>query len=190
MKKIYSKNTNNLKQCTPEVVEFGMIVHTVDGNEELLSYMIMPRYGQNLETYFEKQKCKISQSSILHIAISTLYMLESVHAAGYAYNDLKLDNIMVGFQSKLSKELTENDVFADTSLHLVDFGFSTRFTSKDTGLHKEQEDVDTFRGNFIFGSLNQLNYSSTSRRDDLISLLYMTIYMLNNGQLTGIDLEK
>lgn len=42
----------------------------------------------------------------------------------------------------------------------------------------------------IFGSLNQLNFLVTSRRDDLISLLYMLVYILNQGQLTGIDLES
>ena len=116
-------------------------------------------------------------------------MLEGVHNAGYAYNDLKLDNIMVGFNSKLPKEYTEENIFAGASLHLVDFGFSTSFVEKKTGLHIQQEEVETFRGNMIFGSLNQLNFLKTSRRDDLISLLYMTIYMLNEGKLTGIDLD-
>jgi serine/threonine protein kinase len=72
--------------------------------EDLLSYMIMPRYGKNLEDFFEKQKCKVSNNTILEIALGTLHMLESVHAAGYAYNDLKLDNIMVGFKNKLPRE--------------------------------------------------------------------------------------
>jgi serine/threonine protein kinase len=152
--------------------------------------MIMPRYGQNLEHFFEKQKCNISNATILEIALGTLDMLESVHAAGYAYNDLKLDNIMVGFQNKLAKEYKEENVLADASLHLVDFGFATRYFDKSTGLHMEEDEVDTFRGNMIFGSLNQLNFMTTSRRDDLISLCYMIIYMLNKGQLSGIDLES
>lgn len=57
MRKIYSKqDKKNTKYCTPEVVDYGMILYTdlVAQHEELLSYMIMPRYGQNLEAYFEK----------------------------------------------------------------------------------------------------------------------------------------
>jgi len=184
MRKIYKKKSNNFsKYSTPEVVEYGMILfkNQTTIKEELLSYMIMPRYGQNLEHFFEKQKCKISHNTILEIALGTLDMLESVHAAGYAYNDLKLDNIMVGFQNKLAKEYKEENVLADASLHLVDFGFATRFINKSTGLHIEEDEVETFRGNMIFGSLNQLNFMTTTRRDDLISLCYMTIYMLNNG---------
>jgi len=42
----------------------------------------------------------------------------------------------------------------------------------------------------IFASLNQLNFQLTSRRDDLISLCYLLIYLLNEGNITGIDLSK
>jgi serine/threonine protein kinase len=97
--------------------------------------MVMPRYGKNLDNFFEKQNCKVSNKTILEIALGTLDMLESVHAAGYTYNDLKLDNIMVGFKSQIPKEYKEENVLADASLHLVDFGFATRFVDKSTGLH-------------------------------------------------------
>jgi hypothetical protein len=40
----------------------------------------------------------------------------------------------------------------------------------------------------IFGSVNQLKFLTTSRRDDIISLLFMLVYILNQGQLPGIDL--
>jgi serine/threonine protein kinase len=48
MRKIYSKQTRNInKYATPEVVEYGMILFTnqMEQSEELLSYMVMPRYG-------------------------------------------------------------------------------------------------------------------------------------------------
>jgi hypothetical protein len=41
----------------------------------------------------------------------------------------------------------------------------------------------------IFGSLNQLAFKTTSRRDDMISLCYMMIYILNNGSIRGIDID-
>lgn len=41
----------------------------------------------------------------------------------------------------------------------------------------------------IFASLNQLRFNVTSRRDDLISLCYLLVYILNNGELPGIDLS-
>ena len=55
-------------------------------------------------------------------------IIERIHIAGYTYNDLKLDNIIIG----------DSD-FSDDSLHqlrLVDFGFAERFRKKN-GEHKE-----------------------------------------------------
>ena len=42
----------------------------------------------------------------------------------------------------------------------------------------------------IFASLNQLRFLTTSRRDDLISLCYMLVFLLNKGSLPDIDLNK
>ena len=36
-----------------------------------------------------------------------------------------------------------------------------------------------------FASLNQMKFYSTSRRDDLISLFYLMIYMLKGGKMPG-----
>jgi casein kinase 1 len=195
MRRISKKQTHHSTNAsTPEVVEYGMILFKespTEDEEKLLSYMIMPRYGHNLETIFERSSCRFSNASILSLALATLDMLESVHSAGYVYNDLKLDNLMMGLKNKkVSSSFTEENIFATADLHLVDFGFATRYSDKVTGHHFEQAEVQTFRGNIIFGSLNQLNFKSTSRRDDLISMLYMMVYMLNQGKLTGIDLES
>ena len=112
-------------------------------------------------------------------------MLQSVHAAGYIYNDLKLDNLMTGYQDAFAPEKD----LQDSSIHLVDFGFATRYIDKETKQHISENEVDTFRGNMIFGSLNQLAFKTTSRRDDLISLCYMMIYVLNHGIINGISLD-
>ena len=47
MKKIY-KYARKSESSTPEVVEYGMIMHASDdsnGTQQLMSYLIMPRYG-------------------------------------------------------------------------------------------------------------------------------------------------
>lgn len=44
-----------------------------------------------------------------------------------------------------------------------------------------------FRGNLEMASLNQLKFYTTSRRDDLISLFYLLVYMLKEGNLPGIS---
>lgn len=91
------------------------------------SYMIMPRLGQNLETYFKSCDSKMSKSSAYQLGIQIITMLEQIHSAGYVYNDLKLDNIMVDFNQDLSNKDLNGNVFASVPLHLVDFGFATKF---------------------------------------------------------------
>lgn len=196
MKKSYKKSQeihNDSKCSIPEVVEYGMIIKNSDNlleQEEpiLMSYMIMPRYGGNLENYFEKQGCQMTNESILQFGICMLRMLEGIHAAGFTYNDIKLDNVLVGFQNKMNPE--SRNCFDNCTLHLVDFGFAQRYIDKKTRQHIEPQEIQTFRGNMIFASLNQLNFQMTSRRDDLISLCYLLIYLLNGGNLKGIDLTQ
>ena len=56
----------------------------------------MPKYGKNLESLFEKYDQKFTYKTILLLGISILEIFEKVHASGYTYNDLKLDNILIG----------------------------------------------------------------------------------------------
>jgi serine/threonine protein kinase len=133
MKRIFKKSKLNNPTCTtPEVVDFGLILLTDKPQEEaMMAYMIMPRYGHNLDFFFEKRNNTISKSNALAIGLAAIDMLQSVHAAGYIYNDLKLDNLMTGYKDAFSPEKD----LQDSSIHLVDFGFATRFTDKETKNH-------------------------------------------------------
>ena len=46
-----------------------------------------------------------------------------------------------------------------------------------------------FNSNMFFASVNLMDFKQPGRCDDLISLVYMLVYMSNGGQLPGIDLE-
>jgi serine/threonine protein kinase len=69
------------------------------GNTEgiILSYFVMPRYGQNFEQYYDYLGKQLSDISIYELGKKVIKILRVVHEAGYAYNDLKLDNLLVGF---------------------------------------------------------------------------------------------
>lgn len=54
-------------------------------------------------------------------------------------------------------------------------------------VHQPKKQVDVFRGNMVFASINQLSFMSTSRRDDLISLCYLLIFCINKGKIPGVD---
>lgn len=140
----------------PNVVAYGILHQELEGVSSMNAYLIMPRYGHNLDTWFEKMKFKISVETILDLAQRLLTIIEGIHSAGYAYNDLKLDNIMVGYGQRMQKvkQHEEKSSFSGVSLHLVDFGYSSKFMKKKA--HIKCEELKSFKGNMMFSSLNQL----------------------------------
>ena len=75
-------------------------------------------------------------------------------------------------------------------MRLVDFGFATRYMDECTGKHIIKQEVQTFRGNMMFSSAYQMDFKTTSRRDDIISLLYLLVYLLNQGSLLGFTPDE
>ena len=90
MKRV-SKYSNG-RYCCPQVISYGMAIHKCD----LMAWVLMPRYGHNLEYITHKMSYKLSKTTILDIGTAMLMNLETVHKAGYVFNDLKLENLMVG----------------------------------------------------------------------------------------------
>ena len=60
--------------------------------------------------------------------------LKVLHDAGYVYNDVKLDNIMTGFNENLPKTYTEGNCLEGVDLFLIDYGFATAYKDKTTGM--------------------------------------------------------
>lgn len=118
-------------------------------------------------------------------------MLQRIHKAGYVYNDLKLDNLLMNYRAADFNYLrtTDNNIFEEHSVNIIDFGFATRYLDKKTKVHFDKEEIDVFRGNMVFASVNQLKFYSTSRRDDLISLFYLLVFMFKSCQMPGFDIH-
>jgi len=101
-----------------------------------------------------------------------------MHSIGYIHCDIKADNICVG-------NGIDNSTMSD--FKLIDFGISESYT-KDPDLFIEPKEASDHReltskpqrGNLIFSSPNSVNNLSLSRRDDLISLFYLLIYLQTN----------
>ena len=95
---------------------------------------------------------------------------------GYVHNDLKLDNILIGYK--------------DPSLiYLIDFGLTCRYLNEN-GTHIEKIYTQKFSGNFLFASLNSCRGNNKSRRDDIQALMYIMIYLLNKSYLPWGDFHK
>ena len=97
--------------------------------------------------------------------------LKAVHESGFVYNDLKLDNIMINRKNDRQNEY-------DFNLVLIDYGLAIEYRS-DSGKHLPMEEMPEFKGNLIFASEHALCFKRPSRRDDLLSVCYLLIYLLN-----------
>ena len=105
---------------------------------------------------------------------------------------------MVEYGHTLPKDDIQNrNVFEGVPLSIVDFGFVTEFTkisvdgnNKLQAKHRPQERVKIFRGNLMFSSPNSFLFLTTSRRDDLLSLCYMLVYLLNEGRIPKVELDE
>ena len=147
---------------------------SADCSQVFKSFYIMPKFGRNLESLFAEHNYNFSDKTVYQLGIQLLRILEKIHQSGNTFNDLKLDNILVGDQNLKDKNMHK--------IRLVDFGFASRFLDKH-GKHIKEEEVDVFRGNMVFASVNMFDFKSPSRRDDLMSLCYLLIYLLNSGNV-------
>lgn len=150
----------------------------------------MPRYQLTLEQYLKHIKYKLSYKSICHIGTQLLNIFEHIHSAGYVFNDLKPDNIMLETtKADLPTRYTDENCFERAKIKLIDFGCTTRYVDSH-GQLKQKEMLTKFRGNLVFCSVNQMRFHSTSRRDDLISLCYFLAYLFNRGSFGGMESIK
>ena len=105
-----------------------------------------------------------------------------IHETGYTFNDIKLDNILVGYPTSLSdhKEFLHK-------IKIIDFGLAIKYINED-GNHIEASKERFFQGNLIFASKYCFNLITHSRRDDLISLSYLLLYLID-GDLAFLTKE-
>jgi serine/threonine protein kinase len=87
-----------------------------------------------LKKLFLLDKQKWSPQTIMHVGLQLIDVLESTHRAGYVFNDLKLDNILIQYGTLPDRG--RHNIFYGIKLHLIDFGFATEF--RENGQHIEQ----------------------------------------------------
>lgn len=155
------KNTEDgsaLRTQTPSIVQMGQAYLCKNNGrgrapaEELNSYIVMSRYGKDLETYFQDLDYKVSQETVYNLGFKLINIIEQVHNAGLIYNDLKLANVLVGYNDKLPKDCSKGNALKDVSVNLIDFGMVSKYMDRKTGEHLQQKNLDCFYGNLLFSS--------------------------------------
>ena len=139
----------------PKLITFG---HTKSFN-----ILIETLLGENLlKIFFENKKSNISDVCL--VAIQILDRLEWIHSKNIIYRDIKPENFLIGIDDP-------------NVIYIVDFGLCKKYRSSKTGKHILPKLTGKFTGTLKYSSHNVTKGKESSRRDDLISLGYMLIYL-------------
>ena len=132
--------------------------------------------GNNLKSHMTRLAMdKLNFATVQNVGIQMIEQLEKLHSIGYLHRDLKPQNILVG---------EDNRIESQEQLYLIDFGLAINYT-KDKKLLREpltdsehiQKGYCAADGNQFFSSVNCAKNKQLSRRDDMISLGYLLIYL-------------
>lgn len=135
-------------------------------------YIILTRLGESFENILRDFK-PLARNFIMMFGIQAITLIEKIHSIGYIHSDIKPDNFMVGLKDP-------------GRVYILDFGLSRRFVDYN-GMHVPKYRV-LVRGTDAFNSPS-VNFGwEHSRRDDLVSLGYSIIYMLESDYLPWLHI--
>ena len=141
----------------PKLITFGHI--------QKYNILIESLLDKSLHTIFLKTKTLCSIEDLCLIGLQLLDRLEWIHSKNIIYRDVKPENFLIGI----------ND---PNVIYVVDFGLCKKYRSSKTGKHILPKLTGKFNGTLRYASSNIVKGKESSRRDDLISLGYMLIYLL------------
>jgi len=122
------------------------------------SYLVMSYYEISLYDY--SIKLELSSEKIDKIMLVCIDILEIIHAQFVIHRDIKPQNFMI----------------SNEEIYLIDFGFATFYIDENEE-HLPNIENQTITGTPKYISYNVQDGYSPSRRDDLISLGYLYMYL-------------
>ena len=161
---------------------FGIPKFISYGHNQKHNILIEELLGKSLHDIFFENNRKANLIDICLIGIQILDRLEWIHSKNMVYIDIKPENFLFG-----QKDFN--------ILYVIDFAFCKKYRSSKTGKHILPKINRTFSGTIKYLSINSLRGKQPSRRDDLISLGYMLIYLYKKElpwdfYITSCDREK
>jgi casein kinase 1 len=149
---LYSKGVNKI----PQIYWYGIF------NEHRC--LIMNYYEINLVDFIHTKDPTKRIKLINRIFIKMIEILEHIHEHFVIHRDIKPDNFMI----------------SNNELYLIDFGLST-FYIDENEKHVILKEETSIIGTSKYASINIHNGNTYSRRDDMISIGYIYITLINGG---------
>ena len=133
------------------------------GVDKSKRYAVLDLLGKSLDDLKKKHK-SFSLKTTLLVAIQLINRIEYIHSKGFIHRDIKPENFMFG-RNGIKKNI----------LFIIDFGLSKPYLNG--GIHLSNRSGRKMIGTPRYASLNVHNGNEYSRRDDLISIGYMIVYL-------------
>ncbi|XP_044520523.1 serine/threonine-protein kinase VRK1 [Gracilinanus agilis] len=143
---------------------WGSGLHDKNGNS--YRFMVMDRFGSDLQKLHEANAKKFSRKTVLQLSLRILDILEYIHEHEYVHGDIKASNLLLSYEDP-------------DQVYLVDYGLAYRYCPE--GIHKEyREDPKRCHdGTIEFTSIDAHKGVAPSRRGDLEILGYCMIHWLS-----------
>ena len=139
-------------------------------------YMVIDLYDKTLQTVSYEYKKAVPVALVRAYAVQMMQILSAVHEKGFVHRDIKPENFMI-----------KRDGIADP-LYLIDFGLARTYIDSETKMHRKNRiraaNADgkiSVTGTSRYISPNVHEGNEPSRRDDLISAMYVISYLLKGS---------
>lgn len=137
-------------------------------------YMVIDLYDKTLQTVSYNYKKAVPVALVRAYALQMMQILSAVHEKGFVHRDIKPENFMIKCDG-------------DT-LYLIDFGLARTYIDSETKMHRANRiraaNADgkiSVTGTSRYISPNVHEGNEPSRRDDLISAMYVISYLLKGS---------
>lgn len=149
----------------PKYIAHGM--HQRD--KENYRFMIMPRFGTDLQKIFEGCGKQFSKETVLALGLRMLDALEYLHENGYVHADIKASNILLGFSSKQQQP---------DQVYLVDYGLALKYSPDGSHKAYKEDPRKAHDGTIEFTSTDAHKGVAPSRRGDMEILAFCMLQWL------------
>lgn len=136
----------------PKVIWYGLYLDK--------TCLVMDIFESSLYDYLKMKT--LPEEKVNKIIQQSIYIIETVHSKFVLHRDIKPHNFMI----------------RNGELYLIDFGFSTFYVNEEKQHLPMRTDLESIIGSPKYVSMNIHNGVACSRRDDLISIGYMYIFLL------------
>ena len=144
----------------PKLISFGKI--------KKYNILIETLLGKSLYNIYFKTENKCNLADTCLIGLQILERLEYIHSQNLVYRDVKPENFLIGIDDP-------------NIIYIIDFGLCKKYRSSKTGKHILPGLTKRFNGTISYVSPNVFKGKEASRRDDLISLGYMLLYLIRKS---------